>query len=174
MEAITDEMSLKESIQVAEKNERFRMSNVISIADFARQKRTFTYKSELGDMQVTYRPYQMTPAREAEITRIAADAMNVDEDTDVQETDKGLSKIVQNFCEVVEAIGIVGPLHERTNPRTGAGEGRLIVKAGEPVPIETEVVKYFSSVFIINILEAVGKDSRPKSNKMREISPDIS
>lgn len=139
--------------------------SVISIADFARQKRTFTYESEVGAFQVTYRPYQMTPAREAEIARIAAEARDFDENDDVQNTDQGLMKIVTQFCEVVEAIGIVGPLHEKVNPITGAGEGRVIVEAGKPIPIEPEVVKYFSSVFIVNILQAIGKDSRPKSRK---------
>lgn len=142
--------------------------NVISISDFVRQKRTFTYSSELGDIDITYRPYQMTPAREAEIARIAAESMEVDDDADVQETEKGLTKIVNQFCEVIEAIGIVGPLHERTNPITGAGEGKLIVPAGEPIPITPDVVRYFSSVFIIAVLQAVGNDSRPKSNRKRE------
>lgn len=35
----------------------------ISIADISRGRRTMVYESDFGAVRVTYRPYQMTPAR---------------------------------------------------------------------------------------------------------------
>jgi hypothetical protein len=115
----------------------------------------------------------MTPAREAEIARLSSEEVEDETDEDIRDTEKGLSKIVLQFCEVIEAIGLEGPLYERINPNTGVGEGRLIVPEGEPIQVIPENVRYFSNVFIVSTLQEVMKDSRPKSKKMRENLNDI-
>lgn len=137
----------------------------ISIGDFARARRTFTHETELGPVQITYRPYQMTPARESDIARIAAASVDADDNKDVQETEQGLTKIVRQFCEIVEATDMVGPLHKKLDPRTGKGIGEPIVGVGEPLPIEPEIVRYFSNTFIVAALVAIAKDSRPKKGQ---------
>lgn len=123
------------------------------------------FESEFGEIPVTYRPYQMTPAREAEIARMSAEHAESETDQDVHDTEQGLMKIVTQFCEVVEAIGIVGPLHEGYDPRTGSPQGREIVSEGEAVPIVPDVVRHFSSAFMVSVLIAIARDSRPKSKR---------
>lgn len=137
----------------------------ISMGDFAAARRTFTYETEIGGVQVTYRPYAMTPARESQIARIAAAEADPEDAKDVQETDQGLTKIVTQFCEIVEAIDMVGPVYRRLDPRTGRGIGDPVIPAGESVPIEPEVVRFFSNTFIVGVLVAVSKDARPKTRK---------
>lgn len=137
----------------------------LSIADLIRQRRSFDFDSELGSITVTYRPYQMTPAREAEIARISAEAADDDDNQDVQETEQGITKIVQQFCEVVESIGLMGPLHEGYDAANGAPIGKELVPEGMPVPVKPEIVKHFSSAFIVDILVAVGRDARPKGKR---------
>jgi hypothetical protein len=141
------------------------MAAGISIADFVRARRTFNYKSEFGDVPITYRPYQMTPAREAEIARMSAAHAEDETDTDVHQTEQGIQKIVLQFCEVVEAIGMDGPLHEGYDPATGLPKGRELVAEGNKIPIVPEIVKYFSSAFLVAILVAVAKDARPKGTQ---------
>lgn len=142
----------------------------ISIADFVRQRRTFTYDSEMGPVRITYRPYQMTPAREAEIARMAADEAADEENADVANTEQGITKTVIQFCEVVEATDMVGPLHERVNPHTGAGEGRELVPPGDTIPITPEICRYFSSAFLVKILMACAKDARPKATRRQDLN----
>lgn len=134
----------------------------VSIADFARKRRTFSMDTELGAIQWTYRPYQMTPAREAEIARIVA-KMNARQTEDsVAQVERVNDNLVLQFCEVVEATDMIGPLHEKVNPKTGIGEGKVIVEAGDTVQITPQVVQYFSGRFIIETLVAIGQDARPK------------
>lgn len=137
----------------------------ISIGELARARRTFSYPTEFGDVQVTYRPYQMTPARESEIARLAAEHAEDETDKDVKDTEQGLMKIVTQFCEVVDSTDMIGPLHKKTDPHTGAGIGEALVLSGEPIPIEEQYVRYFSSAFLVNILVAVAKDARPKKTR---------
>jgi hypothetical protein len=145
--------------------------STFSIADLARKRRTFRYRDEDGfECDVTYRPHAMTPAREAEIARMAADERDDSEDVDVQQTEQGITKIVLGFCEVVEAMGLEGPLTSRVNPRTGAPEGEEIVAAGELIPIEPEVVRYFSNTFIVGILTAIARDARPKAGRRNNLN----
>lgn len=141
------------------------MSGNISIADFVRARRTFNYNSDFGPVPVTYRPYQMTPAREAEIARMSAAHAEDETDNDVHATEQGIMKIVLQFCEVVDAIGMDGPLHEGYDPVTGMPKGRELVAEGNKIPIEPDIVKYFSSAFLVGILVAVAKDARPKGTQ---------
>lgn len=134
----------------------------ISIADFVRQRRTFQYESEMGSIDVTYRPYQMTPAREAEIARMSAEHAEDETDQDVKNTEQGLMKTVLQFCEVVDALGMRGPVHEGYNYKTGQPIGKELVAPGEEIPIEPEIIKYFSSSFLVGVLTAIVKDARPK------------
>lgn len=129
----------------------------VSIADLARNRRTFEMPTDYGPVRVTYRPYQMTPAREAEIARIAADEREGEEDKDVQDTEAGLTKIIAQFVEVVEAWDLIGPLSTKAD-----GSGKVIIEAGEPIPIDVATLHYISSYFMVSVLNAVAKDARPK------------
>lgn len=132
----------------------------VSIADLGRNRRTFNMPTDYGDVRITYRPYQMTPAREAEIARLGADARDEDDNTDVQNTEQGLTKVITQFTEVVEAWDLIGPLSTKPN-----GEGTIIIPEGEPIPITPEVLKYVSSYFMVSVLNAIAKDARPKKGR---------
>lgn len=118
--------------------------------------------TEWGPVQWTYRPYQMTPAREAEIERIVAKANEAEQDGGIANIERGVDKLVIQFCEIVEATDMVGPLYPAVDARTGMGRGEPIVPAGEVVPIEPRTVRHFSGRFIVDVLRAIGVDSRPK------------
>lgn len=134
----------------------------ISIADLAQARRTFTMSTDWGPVQWTYRPYQMTPAREAEIERIVAKANSAEQDGAIANIDRGIDKLVIQFCEIVEATDLIGPLYKKTDPSTGMGIGEPVVEAGVTVPITPMTVRHFSGRFIIDVLRAIGVDSRPK------------
>ena len=134
----------------------------ISIADLAQSRRTFTMTTEWGPVQWTYRPYQMTPAREAEIERIVAKANEAETDGAIANIERGVDKLVIQFCEIVEATDMIGPLYPATDARSGMGRGEPIVPAGETIPIEPRTVRHFSGRFIVDTLRAIGADSRPK------------
>jgi hypothetical protein len=132
----------------------------VSIADLGRNRRTFDFHTDYGEVRVTYRPYQMTPAREAEIARLAANERDEDENPDVQDTEQGLTKIIAQFCEVVEAWDLTGPLHSKPN-----GQGKLLVEPGEPVPVDPDILQYVSSYFMVSVLNSIAKDARPKKGR---------
>lgn len=139
----------------------------ISIADLARDRRSFNMDTSFGPVRITYRPYQMTPAREAEIERIASESVEDEDDNEVRESERGINKLISQFCEVVESTDLVGPLHARIDP-DGVGIGEPVVAAGEPIPITPAYVKYFSSAFIVQMLQAVAQDVRPKKRRRED------
>lgn len=132
----------------------------VSIADLGRNRRTFTFPTDYGDVRITYRPYQMTPAREAEISRLAAGNRDDDDNPDVQDTEQGLSKVIAQFCEVVDSWDLVGPLSTKPD-----GTGRIIVEEGNPIPIDPDTLRYVSSYFMVSVLNAIAKDARPKKTR---------
>jgi len=132
----------------------------ISIADLATNRRTFTLHTEVGDVRVTYKPYEMTPAREAELTRLSDSTLSdyEDEGKDTAETEAGLTKLIAQFCTIVEAWDLVGPLSDGTT-------GDVIVEAGEPIPVNTKTLRYVSSYFMVQVLNALAEDARPKKTR---------
>lgn len=136
----------------------------ISIADLATNRRTFTLDTEAGPVRVTYRPYEMTPAREAELARLAdsvqEDMEDAGEGADTAQTESGLTKLIAQFCTVIEAWDLVGPLTDRETRET-------IVEAGEPIPINDRTMRYVSSYFMVQVLNGVSADIRPKKERHR-------
>lgn len=140
----------------------------VSMADLGRDRRAFVMPTSVGDIRITYRPYQMTPAREAEIERISAELNGSGEEDGEDEAsavaNRAMMKLTTQFCEVVESTDMVGPLHTSVSV-DGIPTGEELIPAGEPIPVKPEYVKYWSSFFIIQILEAVGNDIRPKKKR---------
>ncbi len=132
----------------------------ISIADLATNRRTFTLTTEVGSVRVTYRPYEMTPAREAELARLGDSALEEyeDEGQNTSETEAGLTKLIAQFCTIVEAWDLVGPLSDPTT-------GETIVEAGAPIPVTPKVMRYVSSYFMVQVLNALAEDARPKKTR---------
>ena len=132
----------------------------VSIAELASNRRTFTLNTEAGAVRVTYKPYEMTPAREAELSRLADAALEEyeDEGDDTSKTEAGLTKLIAQFCIIVEAWDLVGPLSDPTT-------GRMIVEAGEPIPVNHETMRYVSSYFMVQVLNALAEDARPKKTR---------
>jgi hypothetical protein len=132
----------------------------ISIGDLAAGRRTFTLDTDFGGVRVTYRPYEMTPAREAELARLGDSTLEdyEDEGRNTAETEAGLTKLIAQFCTVVEAWDLVGPLSDRTT-------GEVIVEAGEPVPVNERTMRYVSSYFMVQVLNGIAADARPKKTR---------
>ena len=134
----------------------------ISIADLASGRRTFTLDTDIGGVRVTYRPYEMTPAREAELARLGdqtlEDMQDAGEGENTSQTEAGLKKLISQFCTVVEAWDLVGPLTDRTT-------GTVIVEAGEPIPVNETTMRYVSSYFMVQVLNGVAADARPKKTR---------
>lgn len=132
----------------------------VSIADLGRGRRTFTLDTEWGGIRITYRPYEMTPAREAELARLGdsakAEYLDEGEGETTAETEAGLLKLIEQFCTIIEAWDLVGPLSNRAT-------GEQIVAEGEPVPVNPETMRYVSSYFMVQVLNGVRDDIRPKA-----------
>src|SRR5687768_11372404 len=108
----------------------------ISIADLATGRRTFTLETEFGGVRITYKPYEMTPAREAELARLGdtvqEDMEDAGEGADTSRTESGLTKLIAQFCTIVDAWDMVGPLKSRET-------GEIIVAEGDVVPVTPDV-----------------------------------
>lgn len=134
----------------------------ISIADLASGRRTFTLDTEFGGVRITYRPYEMTPAREAELARLGDDVLEdmqeAGEGENTAQTEAGLTKLISQFCTVVEAWDMVGPLSNRKT-------GETIVEAGEVVPVNEDTMRYVSSYFMVQVLNGIAADARPKKTR---------
>ena len=107
----------------------------------------------------------MTPAREAELARLGddveADLREEGEGETTAQTEAGLRKLIEQFCTIVEAWDLVGPLSNRAT-------GELIVAEDEPVPVNLETMRYVSSYFMVQVLNGIRDDIRPK--KARQTS----
>lgn len=137
----------------------------ISIADLATNRRSFTLETDMGGLRVTYRPYEMTPAREAELARLGDETLEEyeDEGKNTAETEAGLTKLIAQFCTVVEAWDLVGPLSDRST-------GEIIVEAGEPIPVNEKTMRYVSSYFMVQVLNGISEDVRPKKTRRRDLN----
>jgi hypothetical protein len=134
----------------------------ISIADLASGRRQFTLDTEFGPVRISYRPYEMTPAREAAIARLGdssrEDLEDAGEGRDTVDTESGLTKLIAQFCAVVEAWDMVGPL---TNRETN----EILVEEGEVVPINETIMRHVSNYFMVTVLNGIAADARPKKTR---------
>lgn len=134
----------------------------LRIADLAANRRTFTLSMEGGSLQVTYRPYEMTPAMESEFSRMADEARaNLEDEgagADTVATDTGISKLFNQFCTIVDSWDLVGPLTDPTS-------GTVVVEEDKPIPIKPEYLRYCSNLFLVNVLNGIVDDSRPKARR---------
>jgi hypothetical protein len=132
----------------------------VSIADLSSGRRTFTLDTSAGGVRITYRPYEMTPAREVELSRLGDSTLEEysDEGDNTAQTEAGLTRLIAQFCTIVEAWDMIGPL---TNRETGA----VIVESGEVIPVSPEALRYCSSFFLVQVLNGVSSDARPKGKR---------
>jgi hypothetical protein len=137
----------------------------ISFSELANARRNFQMDTDFGPLRVSYRPYEMTPAREVAIARIG-DSVEDDYSTEgdrIAKAEAGNAQVIAQFATVVEAWDFIGPL---SDPDTG----RIIVPEGEPVRVTAENLKYVSQFFMIQVLRAIAEDSRPKKGRSKEPS----
>jgi hypothetical protein len=67
-----------------------------------------------------------------------------------------MTRLISQFCTIVDSWDLVGPL---TDPTTG----NVIVPEDEQVAVIPENLRYVSSFFLVNVLNGIGKDVRPKA-----------
>lgn len=118
----------------------------LSIADFKSESVELTVETSLGPLALRYRPNRMTPLREAQLTRSAAD----DDDP----------AVIGLICDLVEWMDVCGPLVD--------DDGTELVAAGDPVPMEPECVAVLPSRLLSRVLTAIQEDMTdgdPKSSK---------
>lgn len=118
----------------------------VSFANLVENERTVTIDINGQDLHVTYKPKTLSPA-----------FMN---DMAEQVEDDDPNAFATMFCSVVTAWDLEGPL----------GEGKKAVKAGDPVPLEPEIVSYIPTAIMRYILEQIAEDSAPKSRKSNRSS----
>lgn len=123
----------------------------ISLADLIADTATVTVETRLGPIAVSYRPNAMTPAKEAELQRLAG---SDDEDADVM--------LATLFCEVVSDIGISGPMFD--------ADGRQIVEADAPIPLEPEYVVYLPSRLLGDCFTAIQQSIQDEATEKGKAS----
>lgn len=153
----------------------------LSIFDLQSDRKTFTIP-EL-DLTVTYRPNQLTPARELAILR--SSALPDDED-DIDELlaagERNVKRQIDAFCQLVESWDLMGPLvadadgqlMEGVNPNHEGWEraveergGTIVVPAGQVIALTPDNLRVLPSHFLATVTEAINKDMRPDPKKRK-------
>lgn len=163
----------------------------LSMYELQADRRTITLELPGGNLVVTYRPNQLTPARELAIIRQARDdvAASDAEDKNASEiaaeletAEYNISRQIANFVELVEAWDFTGPLAQASDgsrldiPRDHMGEleaqayaesrgGKVLVPSGHVVPIRQEFLRLMPSNFLMNISARINDDMRPNPKK---------
>lgn len=124
-------------------------AQMISIADLQGLTKTVTVPTDLGDLEVVYRPNAMTPLKEAELARLGRAS------DDDEEAAWALATL---FCEIVDALpNLSGPLVD--------DEGTELVAAGEVVPVEPETMVRLSSRVIMGVFTALQRAAEDDSER---------
>jgi hypothetical protein len=155
----------------------------VTINDLTQDRKTVTLELPGGDLTVTYRPNQLTPARELAILRQAKSDADDDSDSDEIETaEYNINRQISTFVDLVEAWDFEGPLaKDKTGARLDIPKdhnaeaqayaesqaGTLMVPAGETVPIRAEFLKLLPSAFLMNLVGRINEDMRPNPKKRR-------
>jgi len=131
----------------------------LSVVAFTDQRAEVTVKTDLGDFAVRYRPNALTPLMERALAEAA-----------------GTDRFIDLFCELVEWVDLEGPLAD-AGDLDDAGNPRVVVAAGEPVPVTPECVELLPSQLLNLVLEAMQADmvdgapkaarSTPRANRSR-------
>lgn len=141
-----------------------------------------TVKVDKYDLTVTYRPNQMTPARELAILRASAIS---DDDDDVDELlangERNVKRQIDAFVELVESWDFMGPLaadgegqllpvdpnREDIEGYVASMGGTLLVPAGQVVPLKADYLRIIPSFFLTDVTIAINEDLRPDPKKRR-------
>lgn len=113
----------------------------LSLSKLVDETRTFNVKFESGDLSVTYKP-----------STLSAGAMKKLAETVDDDDPNGFAIM---FCSTVTAWDLEGPL----------GEGKNAVKAGQPVPLDPELVAFVPTATLRYIMEEIAEDASPKRSK---------
>lgn len=158
----------------------------VNIFDLADDRKTVTLEFGADTLTVTYRPNQLTPARELAIIRQA----RADSDDDAGDDDElaraqfNIERQLSAFAELVEAWDFEGPLAKDSKgdrldlPRnlTDSLElaafaeskgGKLVVPPGEVVPIRPDMLKLIGSNFLMQVTAKINEDMRPDPKRRR-------
>ena len=158
----------------------------ISAFDLADDRKTATLEFGADTLTVTYRPNQMTPARELAIIRQARSEAAEDsgDDEELARAEYNVNRQLETFVELVEAWDFMGPLAQSSKgdrlnlPRSltdplelaafaESKGGKLLVPPDEVVPIRTEFLRLIGSNFLMKVVNLLNEDMRPKQQCKR-------
>jgi hypothetical protein len=140
------------------------------VADFISDQRTITVTHNNRKLQVTYRPSRYNSGY---IKRLE----------DLREEENSAHKIgVFSICTLVKSWDMVGPFVVEVPMLDESGEQvvndfgveqyetKTLVRDGEPIPVTSDVVKYFSQDFMSALLVKINEDMDPKQKPFRKSS----
>jgi hypothetical protein len=126
----------------------------IGLSELANERRKIDVEiRNIGSLEVTYRPNVITPAREAEIKKIAEEE---GEDSD--------DATMILLMDVVESWDLTGPMYDNSAAGPNGQNGELIVEHGAVVPLELRFLQHVPSRVQNSIIQAIGKDANPDPN----------
>lgn len=140
------------------------------VADFIQDSRTITVTHNNRKLQVTYKPSRYNPEY---VNKLNA----------MRDDDDAAYKIgVFSICTLVTGWDMEGPLKVEVPVLDDSGEpitdtfgiekfeSKLIVRDGEPVPVSSDVVRYFSQDFMSALLSKINEDMDPKAKPFKKSS----
>lgn len=145
-----------------------------SISSFVSEAVSLNIKVKNGQFSVTYRPHELTPAREDVISKLA-------------ETDPTSDSMLELYTDLIAYHDLQGPLvsrpyvDARSGKIVGMGEtvmgpdgasytiGDTIVSDGVDIPIQPFYLRHLPSTLIQSVLEQIRGDMQgdPKSSQNR-------
>lgn len=159
----------------------------VNIYDLTQDRKTVTLEIGGGQLTVTYRPNQLTPARELAMLRQArAEAdESAGDDEELAQAEYNVARQLETFAEIVEAWDFMGPLarHDDTGERLDLPRdmhepgdladfaerhgGSLLVPPDVPVPIRPDCLVLIGSNFLMRVVALINEDMRPNPKGKR-------
>jgi len=153
----------------------------VNIYDLVEDRKTLRVSQY--DLTLTYRPNSLTPAKELALLKTTDP--DADDDEAIAMVEANVKRQIQGFADLVEAWDFTGPLAKDADggrldiPKALNNEpleaqayvedkgGKLLVKAGDIVPIQVENLMLLPGYFIVSLIRAINEDMTPdpKSRK---------
>ena len=120
----------------------------ISVSDLVSERRTIAVPIGRGRLEVTYRPQELTPAREEEIAE------------QLDNNDAKSSTMLTMFVDLVAAWDLTGPLVDRETDE-------VLVEDDVSIPLTPDVLRHVPSAVISTVFQAVYDDMNDDSGKKK-------
>jgi hypothetical protein len=155
----------------------------VNIYELQEDRKTFLI--DKYQLTVTYRPNELTPARELAMLRQSAvtDEDGDDEiDEQIRNAERNINRQIEALIALIESWDCMGPLAVTPEgelmriPRDQFDDaeqyvadhgGTLLVPTGHPIPLRHDCLVLLGSFFLTEVMEAINKDLRPDPKKRK-------